>query len=151
MADAIYYPKELGDVFDRALDRCFERICAGEEDSIAFLVVMTMDGAITDQRIAIEVTQDYFEPLTNLFSEEIDNIMIYAFAVVGHLLWKGKERKAVIIEAGERGNDESLILAQRYKVRNKAKQKFKLQQGKLKLVGVRDSRIQVTKIEQKLN
>ena len=56
MADAIYYPKELGDVFDRALDRCFERICAGEEDSIAFLVVMTMDGVITDQRIAIEVT-----------------------------------------------------------------------------------------------
>lgn len=54
MADAILYPKDLGNVFDRALNRCFERIFAGQKSSLAFLVIMTTDGDIEDQRIAVE-------------------------------------------------------------------------------------------------
>jgi len=46
MADSIIYPKELGDVFDRALDKCYERVSAREEDSIAFLVLMNVEGEI---------------------------------------------------------------------------------------------------------
>jgi hypothetical protein len=48
MTDAIIYSRELGNVFDRALDRCFERVVAGGEDSISFLVLMNMEGEITD-------------------------------------------------------------------------------------------------------
>ena len=36
MVDVIYFPKELGDVLDRALDRCFERVYVEDEGPIAF-------------------------------------------------------------------------------------------------------------------
>jgi hypothetical protein len=78
--------------------------------------------------------------MTNLLIEEKDNIKIYGLACVGWLHWKGKDRRAVIIEAGERGNDESLMLAHRYKFRLHPKQELTLQ-GRLELVGMRESRI----------
>ena len=140
MADAIYYPKELGDVFDRALDRCFERIFAGEKESVAFLVVMTMQGEIEDQRIAVEATEGYFEPLTNGLTKDQDRIRIYALAVAGNLVINGKERKAVLIEAGERGNDESMILAHRFTMGLKGLTKPR-PVGRLELVGMRESRL----------
>ena len=140
MTDAIYYPKELGDVLDKALDRCYERLNAGEEDSIAFLITMNFDGKITDQRISADFNADYVQPTANCFKGERANIKIYALAFVALLHWKGKNRKAIFIEAGERENDESMVLALRYKVSNKAKRKLTLQ-GRLELVGMRDSRI----------
>lgn len=140
MADAILYPKELGDVFDRALDRCFERIFSGEKGSVAFLVVMTTDGEIEDQRIAVEAADGYFEPFTDRLSEERDGIKIYALAVVGSLLMNGKERKAVLIEAGERGNDESMILAHRFTM-GLIRLVKPHPVGRLELVGIRESRL----------
>ena len=141
MTDEIFYPEELGYVFDRALHRCFERICAGEEDSIAFLVVMTAEGLMTDQRIAIEVTEGHFEPRSDVLCDYQDYLKIYALAVVGRIYWKGKYNQAVLIEAGEYGNDEAMILARRYKITNHATPKLRLK-GRLSLVGMRDSRIQ---------
>jgi hypothetical protein len=139
MTDMICYPRELGEVFDRALDRCFGRV-GYEEGPIAFLVLMDMDGVITDQRIAVEITDDFVEPLTNLLVEEKDHIKIYVLACVGWLHVRGKDRSAVLIEAGERGNDESMVLAHRYKFRLFPKRKLTLQ-GRLELVGMRESRI----------
>ncbi|MFC1740063.1 hypothetical protein ACFL0N_01120 [Pseudomonadota bacterium] len=140
MTDTIHDPKAIGDVFDRALDRCFERVVLGSDDSISFLVLMNNKGEITDQRIAVETTDDFVEPLTNLLVEAKDSIKIYALACVGWLHVKGRDRCAVIIEAGERGNDESLMLAQRYKFRLFPKRKLTLQ-GRLDLVGMRESRL----------
>ena len=139
MTDMIFNPKELGQVFDRALDRCFGRV-GYEEGPIAFFVLMDMEGVITDQRIAVEITDDFVEPLTNLLVEEMDDIKIYALACVGWLHVRGKDRSAVLIEAGERGNEESMMLAHRYKFRLFPKRKLTLQ-GRLDLVGMRDSRI----------
>ena len=140
MTDAIYYPKELGDVIDKAVGRCLERINAGEEDSIAFLITMNFDGKLTDQRIAVEFNADYVEPKANCFEGEKANIKIYALAFVALLYWKGKNRKAIFVEVGERENDESMVLALRYKTSDKPKRKLVLQ-GRLDLVGMRDSRI----------
>lgn len=140
VTDAIYDPKAIGDVFDRALDRCFERIVLGSDDSISFLVLMNMKREITDQRIAVEITDGFVDPLTNLLIEGKDSIKIYALACVGWLHVKGKDRSAVIIEAGERGNDVSLMLAQRYKFGLFPKRKLTLQ-GRLELVGMRESRL----------
>jgi hypothetical protein len=139
MTDMIFNPKELGDVFDRALDRCFGRV-GYEEGPIAFLVLMDTEGVITDQRIAVEITDDFVEPLTNLLQVEKDNIKVYAIACVGWLHVRGKDRSAVLIEAGERGNEESMMLAHRFKVRKRAKSCLKLL-GNLELVGMRSSRI----------
>jgi hypothetical protein len=139
MTDTIFNPKQLGEVFDRALDRCFGRI-GYEEGPIAFLVLMNMEGVITDQRIAVEITDDFVEPLTNLLQVEKDNIKVYAIACVGWLHVRGKDRSAVLMEAGERGNEESMMLAHRFKVRKRAKSCLKLL-GNLELVGMRSSRI----------
>ncbi|MFC1696457.1 hypothetical protein ACFL1C_10135 [Pseudomonadota bacterium] len=99
-----------------------------------------MKREITDQRIAVEITDGFVDPLTNLLIEGKDSIKIYALACVGWLHVKGKDRSAVIIEAGERGNDVSLMLAQRYKFGLFPKRKLTLQ-GRLELVGMRESRL----------
>ena len=140
MADMILNPKELGEVFDRALDGCFEHIFAGDKDSVAYLVIMTLDGELEDQRIAVELADGYFDPLTNHLSDERENIKIYALAVAGSLLINGKEKPAVLIEAGERGNDESMVLAHRYTMGVKRLTKPR-PVGRLELVGMRKSRI----------
>lgn len=54
--------------------------------------------------------------------------------------WKGKNRKAIFVEVGERENDESMILALRYKTSDKPKRKLVIK-GRYNLVGMRDSRI----------
>ena len=90
--------------------------------------------------VAVEVTDGYFEPLTNRLSEEREGIKIYALAVAGSVLMKGREKKAVLIEAGERGNDESMILAHRFTMGFKGLTRPR-PVGRLELVGMRKSRI----------
>jgi hypothetical protein len=105
MVDAIYFPKELGDVLDRALDRCFERVYVEDEGPIAFLVIVNTESEITDQRIAIDLVGDWIEPKTDFLAQKKDHIKIYGLACAGALFWKGKDQDAILIEVAEKGND----------------------------------------------
>jgi hypothetical protein len=140
MVDAIYFPNELGDVLDRAFSRCFERVYLADEGPIAFLVNVNTEGEITDQSIAIDLVGDWIEPKTDFITQKKDQIKIYGLACAGALFWKGRNQDAILIEVAEKGNDESIMLVQRYAVIQKKLKEIKMK-GKIKYVGPRKSRI----------
>jgi len=105
-----------------ALDLAVGCFCAGEnypriiiEDEAGEFHTIVLKGAevVTDPGLVDDARR--------LVSEGLDRPLRYAIAYDGYLTSDGERCDAAFVEAGERGQPEAFILAQRYRLKKRKK------------------------------
>ncbi len=105
-----------------ALDSAVDSFCAGEnyprivvEDDAGEFHTIVLKGTdvVTDAHLVDDARR--------LVSENFGNASRYAIAYDGYLTLEGVKCDAAFIEAGERGQPEAFILAQRYRLKKRGR------------------------------
>jgi hypothetical protein len=120
---------ELWGLASEALDLAVDCFAAGESNPI----VLFVDGAGQRHMVDVKdaqgnVTPDLVESARGIVSEGVGaSARLYAVAFDGYLTTDGQRLDAAFVEAGERGQPEAVVFAQRYRVKKRS--------GKVERVG----------------
>ncbi|MDR2875323.1 MAG: hypothetical protein LBV44_05280 [Methylobacillus sp.] len=113
---------ELNDLMFTALDYAIGSI---EEAAplIPFVMVVSKDGNKKLTRFAHELLEKGLEAAQGYIHGEKDNIKTYTMAWDGFITIEGKKWDCIFVEAGERGTEQGVLLAQRYEKKGVFKKK----------------------------
>jgi len=104
------------------LDLACDRFAAGESNPIVMLVVESgQTHIIYVEDIQGNVTPQLVDNARHVVSEGFGKLArLYAVAFDGYLTTDGERSDAAFVEAGERGQPEAVVFAQRYRVKKRS-------------------------------
>ena len=114
---------EFNDLMFLALDHGFASIedCSGP--LIPFVIAKTAAGEREMHRFVCEKLEESSQKAKEYIEAEKSNLQIYALAWDGYITLDGKKWDAILVEAGERGNEFGLLMCQRYEKKGFIKKK----------------------------
>ena len=120
---------DLWGLASEALDLAVDCFAAGESNPIVLFVDGSGQRHMVDVKDAQgNVTPQLVETARNVVAEGVGAAArLYALAYDGYLTTDGQRLDAAFVEAGERGQPEAVVFAQRYRVKKRS--------GKVERVG----------------
>jgi hypothetical protein len=107
----------------QAVEAAVESFAGGDPNPFVFFVDESGQSHTVAVRIAGDADgSEIVEAARNLVSQGIgEAAYLYALAYDGYLTTDGERFDAVFIEAGERGQSEAVLIAQRYRMKKRSK------------------------------
>src|SRR5262249_53129278 len=125
---ALEVSDELWELASKALDLAVDCFGTGESNPILLFVDGSGQRYVVDVKdVQGNVTLELVEAARGIVSEGGGTTRLYALAYDGYLNMDGRRLEAAFVEAGERGQPEAVVFAQRYRVKKRS--------GKLERMG----------------
>jgi hypothetical protein len=114
---------ELWGLVSSALDVAVDCFAAGEQNPFVLFVDKSGQRHMIDVKDAEgNVTPQLVESARSIVSESVGATALrYAVAFDGYLTVDGERSDAAFVEAGERGQAEAVVFAQRYRVKKRSR------------------------------
>ena len=108
-------PNEFQDMFLLALDHGYAMIQENGGPLTPFVMIQRTDGEKGIHRFATEMLEDGLDEARAYVARERTSIGMYAIAWDGYATVDGERTDAVLVEAGQRGEEQGVLVCQRYR------------------------------------